>query len=100
MDVGPAMPPIKLLEYANTLVMCNSKAWNVNSPDKCWWVYPNQVSKTPPTGQYVSKGSFIITGKKNYLSLPRLEMGITLLFKVKKNSELLDNFQTTFDNDS
>lgn len=44
-----------------------SKAWNakIGSGD-AYWVLPEQVSKTPGTGEFVPKGGFIIRGKKNY----------------------------------
>ena len=32
-----------------------------------YWVRPEQVDKSPPPGQYVKKGAFIIHGNKNYL---------------------------------
>jgi predicted ribosome quality control (RQC) complex YloA/Tae2 family protein len=41
-----------------------------------YWVNPEQVSKMPPTGQYLTKGSFIIYGKKNYLRKVQLKMTI------------------------
>jgi nuclear export mediator factor NEMF len=82
--------PYMTLEEANTFLICHTKAWSANSPDKSYWVYPNQVSKTPKTGEYVTKGSFIITGTKNYMTIPRLELGLTIMFK-NKNSEILSN---------
>ncbi|RLG28868.1 fibronectin-binding domain-containing protein [Methanosarcinales archaeon] len=33
----------------------------------CYWVNPDQVSKTPEHGEFVSKGAFIIRGTRNYL---------------------------------
>jgi predicted ribosome quality control (RQC) complex YloA/Tae2 family protein len=33
-----------------------------------YWVYANQVSKTPPTGMFIGTGSFIIRGKRNFIS--------------------------------
>jgi len=32
----------------------------------CYWVHPDQVSKTPEHGEFVAKGAFIIRGKRNY----------------------------------
>jgi predicted ribosome quality control (RQC) complex YloA/Tae2 family protein len=78
------------LEEASAFLICHTKAWNQNSPDKSYWVYPNQVSKTPKTGEYVVKGSFIINGEKNYMTVPKLELGLTIMFK-DKNSDILLN---------
>lgn len=43
---------------------------------------PLQVSKTAPTGEYLTVGSFMVRGKKNFLPPNRLEMGLTFLFKL------------------
>eukprot|EP01051_Picozoa_sp_SAG22_P003330 SAG22_NODE_161_length_16908_cov_39.687965_8_plen_320_part_00 len=39
-----------------------------------WWVEAGQVSKTAPSGEYLSTGSFIIRGKKNFLPPSPLAM--------------------------
>jgi predicted ribosome quality control (RQC) complex YloA/Tae2 family protein len=41
-----------------------------------YWVHPNQLSKSPPPGQYVEKGAFIILGKKNYVKAVPLRIAI------------------------
>ena len=74
-------PSIKTIIEASSFIICNSKAWKSNSPDKAFWVYPDQVSKTPQTGEYVSTGSFIIRGKKNYVTTS-LQLGYGILFKI------------------
>ncbi|MBN2095019.1 MAG: NFACT family protein [Candidatus Aenigmarchaeota archaeon] len=40
-----------------------------------YWVTPDQVSKTPRPGEYLTKGSFMIYGKRNFL---RVDLGIAL----------------------
>lgn len=72
---------IMTLEEASIFLICHTKCWNQSSPDRTYWVYPNQVSKTPESGEYLSKGSFIIRGEKNYLSAPKLELGLTIMYK-------------------
>ena len=47
-----------------------------------WWVHANQVSKTAPSGEYLTTGSFMIRGKKNYLPPSPLVMGFGFLFKL------------------
>lgn len=78
----------KSIEEAGNYVICLTKAWEQQSPDKPWWVTPDQVSKTAETGEFITKGSFIIRGRKNMLPLPKLELGITLLFKNKDTNGL------------
>ena len=71
--------PVAVKE-AGEFAACYSKAWQMGlgSAD-VYWVRLNQVSKTPPPGQYLPKGSFMIYGEKNYLKkLPlRLAVGVT-----------------------
>lgn len=47
-----------------------------------WWVHANQVSKTAPSGEFLTTGSFMIRGKKNYLPPSPLVMGFAFLFKL------------------
>ena len=75
----------KTLIEAGCFVICHTKSWKEGVSDVAWWVRPDQVSKTTETGEYVGKGSFIIRGKKNYMTQPRLELGLGLLFKLKGN---------------
>ena len=58
------------------------KSWKHNNIDQGYWVYSSQVSKTPESGEYISKGSFIIRGKKNYIT-PELVLGFGIIFKTK-----------------
>lgn len=44
-----------------------------------------QVSKTAPTGEYLTTGSFMIRGKKNFLPPSYLMMGFSFLFKVDES---------------
>ncbi|BAM41120.1 uncharacterized protein TOT_030000383 [Theileria orientalis strain Shintoku] len=78
------------IEEAANFAVCHSNAWNDKFSVQSWWVYWHQVSKTPPTGEYVPQGSFVIRGKKNYLQPQKLEMGITYLFQVHP-FQTLDN---------
>lgn len=57
-----------------------SRAWPAGiGSATAYWVYPSQVSKTPESGEFVSKGSWIVRGKRNYvLNLP-LELKISLI---------------------
>ncbi|MEM1674602.1 MAG: ribosome rescue protein RqcH [Candidatus Bathyarchaeia archaeon] len=50
-----------------------------------YWVKPEQVSKTPPSGQYLPMGSFMIYGARNYVKNVPLEVAIGVKMK---NGEL------------
>jgi predicted ribosome quality control (RQC) complex YloA/Tae2 family protein len=71
------------LLQAATTTMCRSKAWDSKIVVSAWWVFANQVSKSAPAGLYVSAGSFMIYGKKNFVYPTRLEMGFTLLYALE-----------------
>ena len=45
-----------------------SRAWKdgLSSADS-YWVFPEQVRKGAPTGQFLPKGAFVIEGKRNYV---------------------------------
>lgn len=47
-----------------------SRAWqNGLTSGSAYWVSPLQVSKTPESGQYVRKGSWIVRGKETTFSI-------------------------------
>ncbi|XP_048732715.1 ribosome quality control complex subunit NEMF-like [Ostrea edulis] len=82
---GEPVPP-KSLNEAGTMAICNSVAWDAKVVTSAWWVYHDQVSKTAPSGEYLTTGSFIIRGKKNYLPPSHLVYGFGLLFKLEDDS--------------
>jgi len=43
-----------------------SKAWKQFTETQAYWVLPEQVSKTPQSGEFVPRGAFIIRGQRNY----------------------------------
>ena len=43
------------------------------------------MSKTPPSGEYVPTGSFIISGQKNFVSPSQLSLGFGVLFMSQSN---------------
>ena len=51
-----------------------------------YWVNPDQVSKEAPSGQYLSKGMFMIRGQKNYIRDVELQVSIGV---VEKNDQLM-----------
>uniref|UniRef100_A0A8C0B8G3 Ribosome quality control complex subunit NEMF n=1 Tax=Buteo japonicus TaxID=224669 RepID=A0A8C0B8G3_9AVES len=56
---GEPIPPRTLTE-AGTMALCYSAAWEARVVTSAWWVSHNQVSKTAPTGEYLTTGSFMI----------------------------------------
>ncbi|AMM55029.1 ribosome rescue protein RqcH [Pyrococcus kukulkanii] len=57
-----------------------SRAWNEGlASGDAYWVYPNQVSKQAPAGEYLPKGAFMIYGKRNWLHGIPLKLAIGIV---------------------
>lgn len=56
-----------------------SRAFAQFAQADAYWVKPEQVSKTAESGEYVSKGAFVIRGKRNYHPKLPLEAGLGLV---------------------
>jgi Predicted RNA-binding protein homologous to eukaryotic snRNP len=57
-----------------------SRAWKDGlSNGDAYWVFPNQVKKGAPTGQFLPKGSFVIEGKRNFCRGIELKLSIGLI---------------------
>lgn len=57
-------------------VLALSTQWNSSySAGDVFYVKGSQVSKTPPTGEYVGKGSFMIYGKKEFVKVVSCTLG-------------------------
>lgn len=62
---GPATDQV--IEAAGQLCAAYSKAWKAGlAAVDVFAVAPDQVSKTPNTGEFLGKGSFVIRGEKRY----------------------------------
>jgi predicted ribosome quality control (RQC) complex YloA/Tae2 family protein len=68
----------KTLEEACLFAASYSRAWNQFGEASAYWVLPEQVSKTPESGEYVPKGAFMIRGKRNYIRCT-LEVAVGLI---------------------
>ncbi|ORX85024.1 hypothetical protein BCR32DRAFT_230078 [Anaeromyces robustus] len=79
------IPPTTLLQAA-TMAVCYSKAWDSKVVTSAYWVYDHQVSKTAPSGEYLTTGSFMIRGKKNWLPVVQLVYGFGFLFRIEDSN--------------
>jgi predicted ribosome quality control (RQC) complex YloA/Tae2 family protein len=60
--------PEQTISEAAQLAASYSRAWReMLGALNVYWVNPDQVSKTPPSGQFLKKGSFMISGSKNFV---------------------------------
>ncbi|HYB58706.1 MAG TPA: ribosome rescue protein RqcH [Candidatus Acidoferrales bacterium] len=71
--------PERTIREAAEFAVSYSSIWKEGlASGRCYWVYPNQVSKTPESGEYVPKGAFVIRGERHYLeSQARLAVGLS-----------------------
>jgi len=60
--------PESTIQEAGYLAASFSSAWSKGyASQDVYWVHPDQVSKTPQSGEFVARGAFIIRGTRNYL---------------------------------
>jgi predicted ribosome quality control (RQC) complex YloA/Tae2 family protein len=65
------------LHEACEFAVAVSRAWNAKIGAAAgYWVLPEQVSKTPQSGEYLAKGAFVIRGKRNYTDKLEIKLGI------------------------
>jgi len=83
-------PPLSIQEAAIFAAACSS-AWDAKVAVNAYWVYPEQVSRTAPSGMYLQQGSFVIRGSRNYVPVTTsgsgpLVMGFGFLFRLAPES--------------
>lgn len=67
--------PEKTITEAAVFAATFSSAWNHFGSVECYWVYPEQVTKSPPSGEYLTTGAFFIRGSKKFVKV-QLEVGL------------------------
>ncbi|ERF77035.1 hypothetical protein EPUS_07941 [Endocarpon pusillum Z07020] len=86
-DTPDAPIPPSTLSQAGSLSVCTSTAWDSKAVMAAWWVHADQVSKTAPTGEYLSAGGFVIKGSKNFLPPAQLLLGFAVAFHISESSK-------------
>ncbi|MBD3211094.1 MAG: DUF814 domain-containing protein [Candidatus Lokiarchaeota archaeon] len=87
--------PEPTLREAADFVVSYSQAWKENwGVADVFYVTPNQVSKSPPSGEYIPKGSFMIEGKKNFIRNAKTELAIGLIFE--KMEAIVEEYEHVF----
>ena len=65
------------LREACLFALAQSKGWVAALSDgSAYWVFTDQVSKTPQAGEFVPRGAFIIRGKRNYEYHLNMELAV------------------------
>ncbi|MGQ9639256.1 MAG: ribosome rescue protein RqcH [Candidatus Bathyarchaeia archaeon] len=74
---GGNLPPESTLIEAAQATASRSKAWSLGlTAIDVYWVKPDQVTAKAPSGEYLGRGQFMITGKRNYIRGVELRMAI------------------------
>ncbi len=69
--------PESSLDEACRFAVIYSKAWNAKvGSGTAYWVKPDQVSKRPQSGEFLSRGAFVIRGKRNHVGNIELLMAV------------------------
>jgi predicted ribosome quality control (RQC) complex YloA/Tae2 family protein len=72
-------PPASLNEVAHATV-CFSRAWREGMYGvSAYWVNPEQVKKSAPSGQFLPKGSFTIEGQRNFVKIATLKLAVGII---------------------
>lgn len=73
------------LEEACQFALSHSSAWKQFASGRAYWVRPEQVSKTPESGEHLPTGAFVIRGKRHYVKCPlRLAAGVVSIQGARK----------------
>ncbi len=68
------------LREAAQFAVSFSSAWKSGwGQADVYWVNPDQVSQTPPSGEYLERGSFMIRGQRNYIRGNTLTLAVGLI---------------------
>ena len=70
---------ISMSEVAHATV-CFSRAWREGLYGvRSYWVNPDQVKKSAPSGEFLPKGSFTIEGQRNFIKAETLKLAVGIL---------------------
>ena len=76
---GLDAPPSSMNEVADATV-CFSRAWREGMYGlSTYWVSPEQIKRSAPSGQFLPKGSFTIEGQRNYIKVSSLKLAVGII---------------------
>jgi len=84
------------ISEAAEFVASYSRAWKENwGVIDVFYVNSDQVSKTPPSGEFLPKGSFMISGKKNFIKNSKTKLALALKY-IRLDEEIDDKVEEIF----
>jgi predicted ribosome quality control (RQC) complex YloA/Tae2 family protein len=70
----------RTLKEACEFAFVHSKAWNAKiASGSAYWVLPDQVSKTPPSGEFLARGAFMVRGRRNLVADIKIRLGVGIV---------------------
>ena len=71
--------PLSTIQETADFVASYSRAWKETwGIVDIFYILPDQISRSPPSGEFLPKGSFIISGKKNFIKNAKTKLTIGL----------------------
>jgi len=85
MKTGGVQPTAETLREAAQACVSYSRLWKerIRAGD-AYWVRPEQVTKSAPAGEYLTKGAFMIRGTRNYIRGVELALAVGLTLREGK----------------
>ncbi len=78
---APEDIPFDTLNEVASATVCFSRAWREAMYGmNAYWINPEQVKKAAPSGQFLSRGSFVLEGHKNFIRVPGLKLAVGILY--------------------
>ncbi len=76
----PGPPSDEIALEISQATVSFSRAWKdeLGSAD-AYWVFPDQIKKSAPSGEYLPRGSFFIEGKKNFVRHLKVELSVGIM---------------------
>mgnify|MGYP003714255619 FL=1 len=72
-------PDTSMNEVAHATV-CFSRAWKEGMYGvSAYWVNPDQIKKSAPSGEFLPKGSFTIEGQRNFINSANLKLAVGII---------------------
>lgn len=84
---GGKEPSEQVLREASEFAAAFSRGWREGFASvDVYWVKPDQLSKGGPSGEYVPRGAFVVTGRRNWVRSVSLKAAIGVV--IKENGEI------------
>lgn len=75
-------PSTASLQETAQATVCFSRVWReAMYGASAYWVNPEQVKKSAPSGQYLPKGSFTIEGQRNFVRISTMRLAVGMMEK-------------------